>query len=52
MVNPAIEDIEILRFLEMNKRILMVETQPGSLAVDVPEDIPGVERALRKAHGL
>jgi 3-deoxy-manno-octulosonate cytidylyltransferase (CMP-KDO synthetase) len=41
------EDIEILRFLEFNKSILMVETRPGSLAVDVPEDVPGVEAALR-----
>ena len=42
------EDIEILRFLELNKRVLMVETKPGSLAVDVPDDVPGVEQALQK----
>lgn len=41
------EDIEILRFLELNKTILMVETQPGSLAVDIPDDIAKVEEALR-----
>jgi 3-deoxy-manno-octulosonate cytidylyltransferase (CMP-KDO synthetase) len=46
------EDIEILRFLELGKRILMVETQPGSLAVDVPEDVAGVEVALKRMHGL
>jgi len=46
------EDIEILRFLELGKRILMVETQPGSLAVDVPEDVAGVEAALKRKHGL
>lgn len=46
------EDIEILRFLELNKRIRMVETQPGSLAVDTPEDVPNVEAALARAHGL
>lgn len=43
------EDIEILRFLELGTKVVMVETRPGSLAVDVPEDVPGVERALRKA---
>ena len=41
------EDIEILRFLELGKTIRMVETQPGSLAVDVPEDIARAEAALR-----
>lgn len=42
------EDIEILRFLELGKIIRLVETRPGSLAVDVPEDVPKVEEALRK----
>lgn len=41
------EDIEILRFLELNKNIKMIETEPGSLAVDVPEDIASVEEALK-----
>lgn len=41
------EDIEILRFLELGKTIRMVETKPGSLAVDVPEDVEKVEAALR-----
>ena len=44
------EDIEILRFLELGKTIRMVETQPGSLAVDVPEDVAKVEDALREAE--
>lgn len=43
------EDIEILRFLEMNRIIRMIETEPGSLAVDVPEDVAKVENALRLA---
>jgi 3-deoxy-manno-octulosonate cytidylyltransferase (CMP-KDO synthetase) len=43
------EDIEILRFLELGKTIRMVETRPGSLAVDVPEDVARVEAALREA---
>lgn len=42
------EDIEILRFLEMDKTIRLVETKPGSLAVDVPEDVEKVEAAMRK----
>jgi len=42
------EDIEILRFLEIGKTIRMVETQLGSLAVDVPEDVIKVEAALRE----
>lgn len=46
------EDIEILRFLEMDKSIVMVETTGGSLAVDVPDDVPPVESALKRVHGL
>lgn len=44
------EDIEILRFLELGKTIRMVETRPGSLAVDIPEDIVKVEAALRQLN--
>ncbi|GAA4829714.1 3-deoxy-manno-octulosonate cytidylyltransferase [Garicola koreensis] len=43
------EDIEILRFLELGKSIRLVETRPGSLAVDVPEDAPKAEAALKAA---
>ncbi|WBE25069.1 3-deoxy-manno-octulosonate cytidylyltransferase [Denitrificimonas caeni] len=42
------EDIEILRFLELGKSIRLVETHPGSLAVDVPEDVAKVEEVLRQ----
>ena len=41
------EDIEILRFLELGRQVLMYECHPGSLAVDVPEDVVNVEAALR-----
>jgi len=41
------EDIEILRFLELKKNIFMVELSSGSLAVDVPEDVPLVEEKLK-----
>lgn len=46
------EDIEILRFLELGIPVRMVETKPGSLAVDVPEDVPAVAEALKKLHAL
>jgi len=42
------EDIEILRFLELNHRVLMYKCKPGSLAIDVPEDVPKVEAVMRK----
>ena len=42
------EDIEIIRFLEWRQSIRMVETRPGSLAVDVPEDIQEVAHALEE----
>jgi len=44
------EDIEILRFLEWNQGIRMFKTQPGSLAVDIPEDVAKVEVALKIAQ--
>lgn len=43
-----LEDIEILRFLELGIPVRMVETSGSSRAVDVPEDVPIVEAALRK----
>ena len=46
----ACEDIEILRFIELDRRILMYECRPGSLAVDVPENVADVEAALQARH--
>ena len=46
----ASEDIEIIRFLEWGKKIRMVETIPGSLAVDIPEDVVKVEQELIKNY--
>jgi len=46
------EDIEILRFLEMGKKIRMVETDPDSLGVDVQEDVAKVEQALRDLYNV
>jgi len=42
------EDIEILRFLELDRQVMMYECRPGSIAVDVPEDVQKVEQALRR----
>ena len=42
------EDIEILRFLELGIGVQMIEVSGGSLAVDVPEDVEIVERAMRE----
>ena len=46
------EDIEILRFLELDTDIIMVKTEGQSFAVDVPEDVSPVEAALKKVHKL
>lgn len=44
------EDIEIIRFLEWGQTIRMVQTRPGSLAVDIPDDVKNVEKALKKTN--
>lgn len=55
-LNPAktpleqIEDIEILRFLENDIPVKMIEVEAGSLAVDVPEDIPRVLAKLKSGE--
>jgi 3-deoxy-manno-octulosonate cytidylyltransferase (CMP-KDO synthetase) len=45
------EDIEILRFFDLNIPIKMVETSGSSLAVDVLEDVTKVEAELIKLEG-
>jgi len=40
------EDIEILRFFELGETVQMFYTQPGSIAVDIPDDVVKVEAAL------
>lgn len=42
-----IEDIEILRFVESDIPVSMVEVPSGTLAVDIPEDVERVENYLR-----
>lgn len=45
------EDIEILRFFDLNIPIKMVETSGSSLSVDVLEDVVKVENELIKIEG-
>ena len=40
------EDIEILRFLEKGHKVMMVETELDSIAVDIPDDVKRVEAWL------
>jgi 3-deoxy-manno-octulosonate cytidylyltransferase (CMP-KDO synthetase) len=42
----SIEDIEILRFLELGWEVRMLELSSDSIAVDTPEDIQRVETAI------
>ena len=44
--HEAIEDIEILRFLEMGEEVRMVELSTESVAVDTPEDLERVRGLL------
>jgi len=43
-----IEDIEILRFLEMGYEVRMVTLSGESIAVDTPEDVASVETIIRE----
>lgn len=43
-----IEDIEILRFLELGFDVRMVELSADSISVDTPEDIQKVEKAIQE----
>jgi 3-deoxy-manno-octulosonate cytidylyltransferase (CMP-KDO synthetase) len=50
--NETIEDIEILRFLELGMDVKMIEVSQSSIAVDCPEDILKVEKAIHKRYKL
>ena len=45
------EDIEVLRFFDLNIPIKMIETKESSLAIDVMEDVSKVEEILFKIEG-
>ena len=42
------EDIEILRFIELGWEVRMVELSAQSVAVDNPEDIARAEKVIRE----
>ena len=42
-----LEDIEILRFLELGYSVKMIEVSSSSIAIDVPNDVGRVEKAIR-----
>jgi 3-deoxy-manno-octulosonate cytidylyltransferase (CMP-KDO synthetase) len=44
----AIEDIEILRFLESQYAVQMIMVNSGSLAIDIPEDVARVIKILKE----
>jgi len=46
------EDIEILRFLDLNIPVKMIEVKANSYAVDIPEDVPKVEKRLKEIYNL
>ena len=48
----AIEDIEILRFLEMGYKVEMVEVSDCSVAVDFPEDVERVAEIIKTSENL
>lgn len=45
-----IEDIEILRFLELGFDVQMITVSESAIAVDVPADVERVEQALRMSQ--
>ena len=46
----AHEDIEILRFFELNIPVKMLEVVGNSYAVDIKDDIKIVENRLKEIH--
>ena len=44
----TIEDIEVLRFLELGYKVQMISLSGNGIAVDVPEDIKKVEKYLNE----
>ena len=46
-----LEDLEMLRFLELGHKVRMVEVSTSSIAVDFPDDVARVEEMLRKTDG-
>lgn len=45
-INESYEDIEILRFLEMDFPVQMLEVEKGNVAVDTPDDLIRVRKII------
>ena len=45
-MNEKYEDLEILRFLDLDIPVQMFEVEPGGIAVDTPEDLERVLVAM------
>lgn len=48
--HEEVEDIEILRFIESDYQVDMVEVKSGSLAVDVPDDVNAVIKKMSQVY--
>ena len=46
-----LEDIELLRYVDLGWEVMMVELSQTAIAVDYPEDVARVEEALRNSEG-
>jgi len=42
-----LEDIEILRFLELGYEVKMIEVSSSSIAIDIPDDVKRVEKVIK-----
>ena len=42
----ALEDVEILRFLELGFRVAIIEVQENGIAIDTPEDLERAKQFL------
>ena len=45
-INERYEDIEILRFLDMDIPVQMLEVEKGTVAVDTPDDLIRVRKII------
>lgn len=50
-IREAIEDIEILRFIENGYRVQFIEVDSDTIAVDTPNDLERVREYVRE-HNL
>ena len=44
----SVEDIELLRFLDLGYTVKMVDVSDSSVSVDIPEDVEKIKRVLRE----